>query len=379
MEIRIFDWENGEFITRFITYKASNQKYKVHAFEPSGFSFDFPLGEYGAWEFKRGRFVLIEDFIGVIEDIRRNTDANNDMMSISGKDIKGLLAQRIIIPITFSGIQGTAGYDIATGWTDACIKHFWRNNISVNAELNRRFPFIIIGADKNIGTSDDKYMARFEKLSDVTAELANNANVVITSKLVGATPQIEAGTILLDVVLPTMRTYNSDQPLILSLDRQTALQLEHIQEAGGYRNAFYATQSGAQFADETLTMLYVRDGETESANLDRREEHINVSVNTPVAGQEYNEMRRQAVHDMLNYEETNTLSAHANFTHLKYKRDYDVGDFVTVQNKDWGIETDIQITAVEISDDASGRTETMTLGTGEKSYIKQILTEVKNI
>jgi len=378
MEIRVFEYclnsvqDCGEFIPRLIPCRAFNIKYHVHAYESGSFSFDFPLKEFGAGGFIRSLFVLIEDFIGVIGNIKLNSETG--MMSVSGKDIKGLLIYRPVIPLAFSGIQGTAGFDVATGYTDACIKHFWRNNIGINAEQKRRYEFIEIGADKNIGNPNDKYMARFDKLSDVTAELAKGADVVITT-----TPQLEQGKILLDVALPTMRTISSDKPLVISIDRQTALQLEYIQESDVYRNAFYATRSGSQFADEALTMLYMRDGESEPSGLERREGHINVSVNTPVAGQEYNEMRRQAVHDMQNYERTDALSAKVNFTHLKYKRDYDVGDFITVQDIEWGVETDIQITAVEISHDTGGRTETVTLGTGKKGYIRQLLTEINNI
>ena len=314
-------------------------------------------------------------FIGVIEDIRRNTNNNNNTVSVSGTDIKGLLKRREIIPQTFSGIQGTAGFEVVAGYTDYCIKQYWRLNIGANAMPNRRFDFITISADKNIGNPSDFYKSRFDKLSDVTSELAHGANVVIT-----VTPQIEQGTILLDVANPDMRTVSSDRPLIISIDRQTALELEFLQETGNYHNVFYTTRSGAQFADEALTMLYLRDGESESVGINRFEEHINVSVNTPVAGQEYIEMRRQAVHTMTNYEEINTLNGKLNFTHLKFNEDYNAGDFVTVQNLDWGVETDIQITSVEIADDGNGgRTESVILGTGEKGYIKTLTTEIKNI
>jgi hypothetical protein len=295
-------------------------------------------------------------------------------MHISGSDIKGLLSQRIIIPRTFSGFTGTAGFDVATGYTDSVIKHFWKNNIGINAQSKRRLDFITIAENKNIGNPNDFFMARFNKLSDVTATLAHDADVVIT-----ATPKIEAGTILLDVAAPDDRTVNSDRPLIISLDRKTALQMEHNQETGNYKNAFYATRSGAQFADEALTMLFMRDGENEPEGADRYEEHLNVSVSTPEAGQEYNEMRRQASHMMTNYEEVNTLQAQTNFTQLKHRRDYNAGDIVTVQDISWGLEADIQITAVEVAENAAGRVETVTLGTGEKGYVRKLMTEIKNI
>jgi len=374
MEIRIYDYISNEFVPQLITYKAINIKYRVHAYEPSGFGFDFSLDEFGADEFKIKRFVLIENFIGVIENIKRNTDTNSNMMSVSGTDIKGLFINRIIIPQTFSGTQGTAGYDAVTGYTDVCIKHFWQNNIGTNAAVVRRYNFITIGGNKNIGKSNDAYKARYNKLSDVTAELAKGADLVVT-----VTPQIETGKILLDVVKPDMRTVTSERPLILSLDRLTVLQIENIIETLNKRNAFYTTRSGAQFADEALTMLYFRDGETEPSGIDRKEEHLNVSVNTPVAGNEYTEMRRQAVHDMVNYEEINSLNAKVNFTQLKYNRDFKVGDFVTVQNIKWGVEADIQIVAVDISETASDRTESVTLGAEKKGYVREILTQIQNI
>ena len=376
MEIRIYEYINGEFVPRLNTYDAVNPRYKIHAYEPSEFSFDYSLDERGASEFQMKRFVLMENFIGVIKNIKRYKNTGGSMMTVSGVDIKGLLFGRTVIPHTFSGIIGTMGYDVAVGWTDACIKHFWRNNIGVNAETARRYNFITIGENKNIGKSGDKYQTRFTKLSDVTAEFAKGADLVITT-----TPQIESGKIILDVAEPVYRTAGQDivSPVILSPENLTVLHMEHTQESTGYRNAFYATRSGSQFADEALTMLYMRDGETEPSGLDRVEEHINVSVNTPIAGDEYNEMRRQAVHDMQNYGEVNTLNATVNFTRLKLNRDYHVGDFVTVQNNDFGIEADIQITAVEVSENGNGRTETVTLGTDKKGYIRQILTEIKNI
>ena len=375
MEIRVFDWTYGEFIQRLVTEKATNIKYKTHAYDPSDFNFEFPLGEKtAAVEFKKDRFVLMENFIGVIENIKRASDAGSNMMSVSGIDVKGILSRFEAIPLTFSGIQGTAGFDVTTGYTDACIKHYWRNNIGANAEINRRLHVFEIAEDKNIGNQNDTYMARFQKISDITAELAKGANLVITS-----TPQIEAGKILIDVAEPDMRTASSDKPLIFSLERQTILQIEHIQEKNSYKNVFYATRSGAQFADEALTLLYMRDGESEPAGLERREQHLNISVNTPIAGDEYIEMRRQAVHNMVNYEDVNVLTAKVNFNQLKMNIDYKVGDFVTLQHSDWNIEADMQIVSVEVSDGAGGRTETATLGSEKKGYIRQIQTEINNI
>jgi NADPH-dependent glutamate synthase beta subunit-like oxidoreductase len=90
-------------------------------------------------------------------------------------------------------------------------------------------------------------------------------------------------------------------------------------------------------------------------------------------------MKQQALHRMTDYEEVNTLQAQKKFTNLKHRRDYNAGDFVTVQNISWGLEAEIQITAVEVAENAAGRVETVTLGTGEKGYVRKLMTEIKNI
>ena len=374
MEVRVFEYIGGEFIQRLVTENAPTVKYKIHAYDVSDFSIEFPLDEFGANEFKKFRFVLIEKFIGIILSVKRKSAANGNMMSISGKDMKIFLENTIVLPVEFSGIEGTAGFAVAQGWTDSCIKKFWRENFGELAEISRRRPFLTIPDDKHIGISDDKYMSRFQKLSDVTSELAKNAKLVITS-----TPLILEGKILLDVVESEDRTASSYKPLIFSLENQTVLEMEYLEDINPYKNAFYATRSGAQFADEALTVLYTRDEEPDPTGIFRREQHLNVSVNTPTAGDEYNEMRRQANHDMQNYEEVISMTAKINFTKLKMDVDYNVGDFVTLQRTDWDVEADIQITAVEVSANESGRTEIATLGTGEKGYIRQIQTEINNI
>jgi len=374
IEIRVFEYIDDEFIPRLVTYTAVNVRYKLHAYEPSDFSFDFPINEFGANEFKRNRFILIENFIGIIKNIKKNAGIEINMMNVSGVDIKGLLTQFIIVPPDFSGVQSLVGFDTVSGFTDECIKYYWRNNIGEHAKPERRLEFITIAENKGLGKPDEEYSARFNRLSDVTAELAKGANLVVA-----AYPQILLGHILLDVKEPEDRTASSTKPLIFSLDLKTVLQMEHIQEISSYKNAFYSSQSGNQFGDEALTMFYTRDGETEPEGLERYEILLNVSVETPEPGNEYEEIRLQAVHAMQNYEAVDALNAKTNFTQLRYGLDYSVGDFVTVQNIEWGVEADIQITAVEISESANGRIETVTLGTGEKGYIRQLRTEINNI
>ena len=369
MEIRIFEYKNKEFIQRHIAYDAFNIRYKIHAFEPSDFSFDCHLSIVNNKEIKRGWFVLIESemnsgIIGVIENIKKNSDANNNIMSVSGRDIKGMLSRRVVVRSDFTA-PSTLGASVVSGWTDSCIRRFWRENIGENAHPKRRIEEItIVDIDKNIGIPNDMYSARFGRLSTITATLAHNANLVIN-----VTPKIDEGTILLEVVKPENRTVSSGRPLILSLDRQTALQLEHIQELSNFRNTFYTSENDNP---ETNIHLYMRDGEAEPSGLDRHEEHIIAHIN------DVSELRRQALHRMTEYEEVNVINAQSNFTHLQYKRDYNVGDFVTVQNVEWGVEADIQITAVEISHNGGGRAETITLGTGNKGYIRKLLTHTNN-
>lgn len=368
MEIRVYSYENGKFETKHVTEKSPEVKYTDHAYAVSAFEFKYPLDEYGVKEFVINRIVLIEkSFIGLIYGISVTANADQRMLTVSGHDIKRLFTNRPILPINYSGVSGTAGYEATKGYTEDCIKHYWKYNVGELADTYRRVPFFVTAPSKSRGNPNDKYMARFGTVADVTSELARTEKLAVTTAF-----DLANSKVIFDVKVPAML------PMVLSLDRATALSVGYEADNAEYRNAFYATRSGAQFADEAYTALYYRDDKLVSGH-ERVEQHLNVSVSTPETGREYEEMKRQAVHGMKDYEQTEQLTATVNFTKEVYRRDYNVGDFLTVQLPELNLTSVVQITAVEVSESGnSGRVVNAVLGDERKQIIQKIRAEIKN-
>lgn len=367
MEIRIYEITETGFVPCLTTSKAASVTYTVSAFTAGGFEVTFPFGEFGVGEFRLDRLVLIDKhYAGVITDIEYKSDNGADIAVITGYNLLGLLTQHIVLPPNFNG-TGTADFDSVAGSAEKCIKYYWNNNVGINAHSKRRIPFVMVGSNLDRGKQNVSYSARFNLLSDVTAELAEAGDLVVTAVL-----DVINTTIIFDVHNPVDRTFGQQtvSPVVLATDRKTALSMRYSNGLTGSSNAFYATKSGGQFDGATPVQLYKRGNYT---GISRRERHLNVSV--PDGG----DMASQVSHAMTQYEPIHTLTAEINFTRLRYREDFDVGDIITVSNKAWGVTSDLQITSATVTADSSGVSVSVTLGGAKKSMVEILTRNAKNI
>lgn len=378
MEVRVYlppDGVSG-FIPCLVTTKAASVRINEHVRKVGSFEILFPAEEYGAEQFQKYRIVLLDKyFTGIIEDITYTTDENGEMMTVKGKDLKYFLSRRIALPPAASGTSVLAGYDVVNGPTETCIKHYWDTNIQSAVQLSRHIPGFAIAPDFGRGVTDDKYKARHNNISDITEELAEAPKLIIK-----ATVDILSGTYIFDVAEPEDKTAGQTilPPVVFSLERQNVLNMEYQDITSSGSNLFYATRSGDQYADEALTLMYFREGEDEPEGIYRHEKHLNVSSDTPTAGQEYEEMRRQVLHEMESYIYTQSFTAAANHARMRYRVDYNLGDIVTVYNRRWGVTLDAQITGVTTTAMESGTVYSVTFGESKPNFIQRIHRDINN-
>ncbi|MHC1694611.1 MAG: siphovirus ReqiPepy6 Gp37-like family protein [Eubacteriales bacterium] len=364
------------FTPCLVTTKATSVRIIELVCKVGNFEILFATGEYGAEEFKKYRVVLIDKhFAGIIEDVIYSADASGEFMTIKGKDLKYFLSRRIALPQAASGTSVLAGYDAVNGPTETCIKHYWDVNIQTAVQLSRRVPGFTIAPDLGRGLPDDKYKARHEPLSDITVELAEGSKLIIK-----ATADLTAGTYVFDVAEPTDKTAEQTvlPPVVFTLERQNVLNMEYHDITSSGSNLFYATRSGDQYADEALTLMYYREDEDEPEGIYRHEKHLNVSSDTPTAGQEYEEMRRQVLHEMESYIYNQAFTAAINHTRMRYRVDYNLGDIVTVYNRRWGVMLDTQITGVTTTATENGTAYSVTFGESKPNFIQRIHRDINN-
>lgn len=362
--IRIYDVPTEEapfFVSRGLVTGASSIRLVERHYIPGYFTVEVPTGARHAQELLEGRVLLVDGaFWGIVDDVGYKAEAAGDILTVSGRQLKGLTADRITIPPGSTAVSSAQGYDTAMGSTETVIKHFVAGNMS-NADQPARVVFgLEIAADQGRGLADDKYMSRHEPLDTVLSALGEASGLGYD-----IAPDLARHRLVFDVVPGEDHTGEQSERtrVVFDVHRKTALSQAYAHNTGDARNLFYATMGGAEFEDEALTVTYVRDGEDEPVGIRRREVHMELSVDTPTAGDEYNELKRLALIEAENYRPAESFTCEIPpGGRYQYRKDFKVGDLVTVRNMAWGVTMDTRLTEMETQYSASDITLTATFG-----------------
>lgn len=342
---------------------------------PGYFTLTVPDQARHAPELVPGRLVLVDGaFWGIIDDLTLAHDSGGEMRTLRGRQLKGLTQDRITIPPGATAVTGAQGYDPVNGSTETCMKHYVSANLASPTLPARRLWGLEVAEDLGRGVAEDKYMSRHEVLSDVLAALGEASGLGYD-----ITPDLTRHTFRFDVVEGEDHTaLQSDRTrVIFDLDRRTA-QAQTYEEAGSdARNLFYTTLAGSEFADEALTVSYVRDGEEEPVGIRRRETHLSLSVDAPEPGSEYDELRRLALIQAEQYRTAQSFTCEILDGRYVYRRDYRVGDLVTCRNRGWGVETHPRLTEMQTVWSASGVRHTATFGAAPLSVFARLRREMR--
>lgn len=375
-EIRVYEYvgERNPFIRRGTIYRYESVRIIENFYSAGSFELRIPWEYPYAKELQKGRFVEIgRRFAGRITGTTLEANQNGDMLTVIGTDTLGLLSARVTVPAALDAPSALAGYDGVSGSSETVIKHFLRNNTTEPASVVRKIPGLIILPDRERGSPDDKYLSRFENLAEVVSKVAADAELGIVCY-----PDWESGQFYFDVKEGSDCTVNQGDlpPVVVSTARRTAMSMQFAESDAGLKNAFYTSKSGEQYADETLTLTYYRD-ENIPSGLDRRETHLSISAEHPIAGEEYNELQRLATLAMKDHAEQMSFTAQINQARVIYNRDFCLGDMVTVQHLGWGVTMDIRV--VGMTTEFTGGTDTYTaqFGTQKQTFINIIKKAIK--
>ncbi len=379
IEIRIYEPPTAaspHFKRVGITSRASRISMTESFYGPGAFEIELPFGTLYADQLKKYNLVFIgQYFWGIIRSVSISALKDAETITVSGLDLNGLLSSRPTVPPQFTDVVGALGYDPAVGSSETVMKQFVAHNVIESLQPMRNITGFVIAPDLGRGIPDDKYMTRFEFLSEVLQKIGENAR--LGWKI---TPDLDAHSFIFDVLEGVDRTYGQhvNPRIVFSPGRGTVEAQDYINSDAAMRNVFYTTRSGAEFADEALTVMYTREGEDEPEGIYRWEQHLTVSAETPEAGEEYNELRRQALIEAENYRTDESFTCRTLDTRHRYGRDYFLGDFVTVQNLEWGISSDMQITGAAHEIDSSGVKLTLTFGRSPLNVFGRIMRQIRN-
>ena len=106
--------------------------------------------------------------------------------------------------------------------------------------------------------------------------------------------------------------------------------------------------------------------------------HLSVSADTPVAGDEYNEMKRLVMIQAEDYRPAESFTCEIPpGGRYEYRRDFNLGDIVTVRNTRWGVSMNTRITEVETQWGENGKTMTATFGKAPLNIFGQLKRQIK--
>lgn len=304
-----------------------------------------------------GGISISSDWL-IIEDV--SYDRASGKITVSGKDLNSLLSRRRTL-FGDTQVPGAQGYDIISGTTAECVKHYLDNNMISPDDSERGLPgFVFDEFHMPAGILNDSYMSRLEDLQIVVEDLCSNAG--LGYRIYG---WVNSDCYAFRLLEGTDRSINQTvvSPVILSAAHSNIITAGFTHSTGNLYNAFYATG-----ADVTQTVY--RDNSAVPTGYGRRETAIEVGAVS------VSDIRQYALYQMRDNLETHTVTA--DVKPGMAGTDFFLGDTVTVQDDITGNYYSAQVT--EISSSLSGTADktAVTLGQPNPKILNRIITGIYN-
>lgn len=303
----------------------------------------------GASELLKGRIIFPHNHIDKAYIIRyREIELDADSSAtgnwiIKAQHIKSWFTQRITLP------PPNKSNDSITANTETVMLHLIRNNVTDPLDVERQMSKIALDTDAKKGKVID-WSSRYRDLSEELEKIGLVSGLGWNIEL-----DLDNKRFVVKVLEGrNLSAYQSDNPpAIFSPEFKTLSKLNYMESDLDYKNYSYIAGQG-----EGKDRRVIELGEGEE--FDRYELFIDARDIEEEIDQEEGEPIPRPVEDIerdLTNRGNQKLQEHeqevylegeySNSKNLIYRKDWDLGDIVTVQNKDWDITTDLQITEVK--------------------------------
>ena len=154
-EIRIYDPPERDaptFRPQGLVQAATDVTLVDRFWSPGYFTISVPNDARHADRLTVGRLVLVDgSFWGILDDLSLELTTSGHVRTVSGRQLKGLTADRITIPPSATEITGSQGYDAVTGRTEAIMKHFVTANLADPQLPSRQIWGLVVADDLGRG------------------------------------------------------------------------------------------------------------------------------------------------------------------------------------------------------------------------------------
>lgn len=290
-------------------------------------------------------------------------EEGNEALIIKGKFLSGYLGRRIIW-----------GREILRSTAEAAMRTLVVNQAIVPSDPTRVIPDLVLGALQGF-SSAVSYQTSYSNLQDEIENLCSLSSLGYRIAFDLMNRQLR-----FDVYSGLDRTSGqSDNPrAIFSQDFENILAQDYTDSLSNYRNTALVGGMGEGAARRLVTI-------GTAAGLDRFEvwddakDLTNVINDVTLTDAEYvATLVDRGNTKLADLQEVQTFDSTINLqSNLKYKTDFDLGDFVTVLSKKWGLTLDTRITEIsEIYEESGVRVE-VTFGNNIPTLTSMIRKKLK--
>jgi hypothetical protein len=326
---------------------------------------------------QRGNLIMLgasRNKVGIIRHREIELDENgkaSENWLVKGIALKGVVAQRITVPPVGDS------HDRANGSAETVMKHYVNNHVVNPVDTKRKIDMIVIASDQQRG-SNISWESRFKNLADELIEISKASGLGWDVIL-----DFERKKWVFDVFVGRDLTVNQsvNPPVIFSPQFESLKQLSFVESDFNYRNYGYIAGQG-EGEDRRVVEVGEAEGlsriETfiDARDISEQDEDQQALPEEQVIAK----LRERGQQKLLEFAQEFFLEGQIlTNSPFKYEIDYDLGDIVTIQNREWGITRDARITEIKEIYEPGGFQIEATFGESRPTLIKKLKQELAQI
>ena len=315
------------------------------------FQLVLPFSAHGAEKLVEGNIIMLGadgHRSGYIEGVSTGENDSGVTLTVTGKTLQGLAAQRITLP---DNDDHNYGYDNVPKLTGAVtnpapaaaetiLKAYAERHLTNPSDSKRKIPDLVLADDLQRGRKT-VWSSRLERLSDVLQAVCEYCDVgyEIYADLAGK-------RFVFDIVTGTDRSFSqsANSRVIFSRGFDNILTCTYDNDVSPLRNLGYAGGAGE---GKDRIILKVTPDTTEPEGWARREVFLDCGALEVIETDTAMSLADEGRHKMQDYTKTEALTATvADIDSFAYLKNWDLGDKATVVSKAIGVQLDTRITAV---------------------------------
>lgn len=300
-----------------------------------------------------GNLIVYDNFSGVITYSERNATerSEGDTQVVKGMTLSGVLGRRITVPP-----EGEA-YDSFKADAESIMLALVEHN-AISTEPNRVIPNLALAQNLHRG-SRLSWQSRYKPLTDELEQLALASGLGWE-----ITPDFDNELYTFGVFEGRDLTIDQyeNNPVIFSPDYDNIRMQRTIDSNSGYRSTAIVAGQGE---GEERSIAVVGD---EIEGLDRFEIFIDARDISDEA-----ELPGRGTQKLSEYPKLLTLEAEVErLGPFAYKRDWELGDIVTIKNNEWGLRMNARITAIQEVIEPQNHNLAVNFGTTVPTFMDRI-------